>query len=130
MNPLILDFLNSIGISINGFFDKFKYILEPVQVDYSNSILANQIYDLSILLFILSILIIGLITVLISNLIIYINMDRIRNFFNNKFIRWYLDFNKKLMSIEIIILGSSILYFMYTLSKGILFIATHPITII
>lgn len=114
---------------LKGFFDKFQYILEPVQVDYSNSVLANQINDISILLFILSLLIIGLITVLIFNMFIYINMDRIINYFNNSFIRWYLSINKKLMSIEIFILGSSILYFMFTLSKGILFIATHPITI-
>nr|YP_010170416.1 hypothetical protein K8K84_mgp054 [Phanerochaete carnosa]QRZ60398.1 hypothetical protein [Phanerochaete carnosa] len=114
---------------ISGMFDKFKFILEPMQVDYSNEVLANQIYDLSILLFILSILILGLIIVLLFNMFIYINMSKIIDFFDNKFIRWYLVLNKKFITIEIFILGSTILYFMYTLSIGILFIATHPIII-
>lgn len=108
-------------------FDKLKFILEPMQVNYSNDILANQIYDLSILLFILSILITGLIAVLLFNMIVYINMDRIIKYFNNKYIRWYLVFNKKVLGFEICILGSSILYFMYNLSVGIRFIATHPV---
>ena len=34
-----------------------------------------------------------------------------------------------MISIEIFLLGISILFFMYTLSNGILFIATHPIII-
>ena len=71
----------------------------------------------------------GLIIVLIFNMFIYINMDRFINFFNNKFIKWYLVLNKKFISIEIFILGTTILYFMYTLSIGIRFIATHPIII-
>jgi hypothetical protein len=114
---------------INGIFEQFKFILEPIQVNYSNEILANQIYDLSILLFILSIIITGLIIVLIFNILILIYMDRFINYFKNKYIRWYLFFNKKIIKIEIFILGISILYFMYTLSNGILFIATHPIVI-
>lgn len=57
-------------------------------------------------------------------------MDKIIKFFNNKFIYWYLVINKKkkqILSIEIFILGSTILYFMYNLIKGIRFIATRPI---
>ena len=50
---------------LNGVFDKIKFILEPVQVNYSNEVLANQIYDLSILLFVLSLIIVGLIIVLL-----------------------------------------------------------------
>lgn len=79
------------NIFIKDFFAKFHSLLKPVQVDYSDSILANQINDLSIILFILSILITGLIIVLLFNLFIYINMDRIIKFFNNKFIKWYLN---------------------------------------
>jgi hypothetical protein len=123
------NFGNMFSTYINGIFEKFKYILEPVKVNYSDELLANQIYDLSILLFILSILITGLIIILLFNLFLFINIDRIIKIFNNKFIRWYLLFNKKIMSIEILILGSSIIYFMHILSKGILFIATHPIDI-
>ena len=83
----------------------------------------------TIILFIFSILIIGMIIVLLFNIFIYINMDKIIKFFNNKFIKWYLVFNKKFIAIEIFMLGSTIIYFMYNLSVGIRFIATHPIII-
>ena len=112
-----------------GIFDKLRFILEPVQVNYSNEVLANQINDLSILLFVLCIIIFGLIVVLLLNIILYINMDRIIKFFNNKYIKWYLVINKKCLGIEIILLGGTILCFMYTLITGIRFIATHPIII-
>nr|AWN55956.1 hypothetical protein [Pleurotus pulmonarius] len=112
---------------INNLFDKFKFILEPLPVNYSNEILANQIHDLSILLFILSVLITVLLILLLFNILILINMDKIIKIFKNKFILFYLEWNKKVISIEVFLLGGSILYFMYTLSKGILFIATHPI---
>ena len=114
---------------LNGIFDSLKFILEPVQVTYSNDLLANQINDLSILLFVLAIIIFSLIIVLLFNLFMYINMDKIIQFFNNKYIKWYLTLNKKFISIEICFLGCSILYFMYTLITGIRFIATHPIII-
>uniref|UniRef100_UPI0030E06FD3 hypothetical protein n=1 Tax=Daedaleopsis nitida TaxID=1140402 RepID=UPI0030E06FD3 len=114
---------------LNGIFYRLKFILEPVQVNYSNEILANQIYDISILLFILSLIIFGLLVVLLLNIILYINMDRIIKIFTNKYIYWYLVMNKKFLSIEIFILGGTILYFMHTLITGIRFIATHPILI-
>ena len=56
-------------------------------------------------------------------------MDIIIKYFNNKYIIWYLTFNKKMMAIEIFISGVTILYFMFNVSKGILFIATHPVII-
>ncbi len=121
--------LELFNLYIKGIFENLKYILEPVQVNYSNEILANQIYDISILLFVLSIIITGLIIVLIINMLILINMDRIIKYFNNKYIRWYLLFNKKVIGIEILILGVTIIYFMFSLTKGILFIATHPVII-
>ena len=112
-----------------GIFNELKNILEPVSVNYSNEVLANQIYDLSILLFILSLTIVILIIFLLINITLYINMDRIIKIFNNKFIKWYLWTNKKFLSIEIFILGTTILYFMHSLITGIRFIATHPIII-
>ena len=49
------DSLNDLSqVLINGIFDRLKTILEPVQVHYSNEILSNQIYDLSIILFIIN----------------------------------------------------------------------------
>ena len=82
---------------------------------------------MSIFLFILSLIIFGLIVVLLLNIVLYINMDKIINYFNNKYIKWYLVLNKKMISIEICFLGFTILYFMSSLITGIRFIATHPV---
>jgi len=114
---------------LNSFIDILKPVLSPVQVDYSNEILAQQIYGLSILLFILSVLIIFLLLAFMFNILVIIYSDKLMNLFTNKYIRWNIYFNKKIISIELLFLGGSILYFMYMLSYGIHFIATHPITI-
>lgn len=103
-------------------------ILEPISVNYSNEILATQIHHLGIILFVLSILISILILGLLINVLIVINGDKIINFFTNKYIKLYVKWNMKLIGLEVFGLGASILYFMYNLSMGIHFIATHPIT--
>lgn len=105
----------------------FRPILAPVKVDFSNEILANQIYDLSILLFILSIIIYIILISLIVNVVILINSDKLINYFTNKYIKWYINLNKKLIGIEVFFLSGSLLYFMYYLSYGLHYIATHPI---
>ena len=119
------DFYNKTFGTLLEFFANF---IQPVKVDYSNEVLATQINDLSIVLFILSVLIIFLLIAFLFNIIILINSDRILNFFTNKYIRAYINFNKKIISIEVILLGGNIIYFMYNLSYGIHFIATHPIS--
>lgn len=122
--------LNNLGDNIiNGVLDLLKPILEPVQVDYSAQLLSNQIYGISILLFILSIMIFILFIGFIINLLIFVYSDKLINLFNNKYIKWYINFNKKIIGIEICFIGSSLIYFMYMLSYGIHFIATHPIII-
>jgi len=112
---------------INNVMQYLRPILEPVKVSYSNELLANQLNDISIILFIMSIFIIILLIVFMFNILIYINSDKISNYFSNKLIIWYINFNKKIIGIELIFLGSSILYFMYILSYGLHFLATHPI---
>ncbi len=102
--------------------------LKPVNVSYSNELLATQLYGISILLFILCILIIILLIAFMVNLLVYINSDKIINYFNNKYIKWYVSLNKKIIRIELFYLGIAIIYFMYTLSTGLHFLATHPIT--
>lgn len=124
-NNGIDDYTNKL---LNSIIDSIKSILEPIQVSYSNEILANQIYHLSIVLFIMSLLIIILIISFIINVFIFVYSDKVMNYFNNKYIKWYININKKFIGIELLFLGSSILYFMYTLSYGIHFIATHPIS--
>ena len=65
----------------------------------------------------------------ILNIVILVYSDKLMNIFSNKYIRWYIALNKKLIGIEICFLGGSLIYFMYMLSYGIHFIATHPIII-
>jgi len=113
---------------LNNLMNYMKPFLEPVQVSYSNEVLANQIYGISIVLFILSVVIIVLLIFFMINTIMFVYSDRIMNYFSNKYIRWYISINKKFIGIELFLLGTSLLYFMYILSYGIRFIATHPIT--
>jgi hypothetical protein len=112
---------------INNLLDILKPILEPVQVDYSNEVLATQLYHISIILFILAIFIIILFIGFIINLLVLLYSDKIMNYFTNKYIRAYINFNKKIIGIEVSLIGFSILYFMYCLSYGLYFLATHPI---
>lgn len=106
-----------------------KHFLEPVQVNYSNDLLANQIYGISILLFALSVTIIILLIFLLINIVIFTYNEKLINYFSNKYIKLYITINKKFIGIEIFLLGSSLLYFIYILSYGIHFIATHPVII-
>ena len=120
--------LEDFGNRLLGYImDSLRSVLQPVEVSYSNEVLANQINDISIILFIMSILITGLIIALIFNVIVLVNSEKILSYFKNKYIRMYISFNKKLLNIEVIVLGSTIVYYMYNLSMGIRFIATHPI---
>ena len=114
---------------LNYFLNFIKQIIEPVSVNYSNELLANQIYGISIILFILSLVIIILFISFIINIVIFIYSGKLLDYFTNKYIRWYIALNKKLIGIEICFLGGSLLYFMYMVSYGIHFIATHPIII-
>jgi uncharacterized membrane protein len=63
-----------------------KPILEPVSVNYSPEILANQIYGISILLFIMSILIMILLLAFIINITILVYSDKLMSLFTNKYI--------------------------------------------
>lgn len=119
------DFTNKLMDSLMIYI---RPILEPVQVNYSNELLANQIYGISILLFVLSILIIVLLIFLLINIVVFTYSDKLINYFSNKYIKLYISINKKFIGIEIFLLGTSIIYFMYNLTYGIHFIATHPIS--
>jgi hypothetical protein len=112
---------------LNYILDHLKALIEPVSVPYSNEILANQIHGISIILFILSLATLILLIFFIINIVILIHSDKLMSLFSNKYIRAYIAFNKKIIGIELILLGGSLVYFMYMLSYGIHFIATHPI---
>jgi len=108
--------------------DIFIPFLKPVKVSYSNELLATQLYGISLILFILCILLIILLIAFMVNLLIYIKSDRIINYFTNKYIKWYVNLNKKIIGFELFFIGFTILYTMYILTNGIHFLATHPIT--
>lgn len=66
---------------LNTGIDILKPILQPITVDYSNEILSKQIYGISIMLFILSVLIIVLLTAFMINILIIVYSDKLMNFF-------------------------------------------------
>ena len=115
--------------NLEKFIDMFKSILEPVTVDYSNTVLAEQIQGIGILAFIMCVFIMFILSSLLFSMFIFAYSEKLLNYFTNKYIRWYIIINRKLIGFEVICLGGSILYFMFNLIKGIQFIATHPIII-
>jgi hypothetical protein len=106
-----------IGDDLNNFSNKIlnnvigilKPVLAPVQVDYSQAGLAVQIYGISIILFALSLLLIFLLLAFMFNIVIIIYSENLMNLFTNKYIRWYIAFNKKIVGIELFFLGGSII---------------------
>lgn len=121
------DFNAYIDNSLDSIIGYLKPILEPIQVSYSNEVLAEQINGIAIMLFLLSIIIIVLFIFFSLNAIILIYRDRIVNYFSNKYIRAYLKLNSSIIAIELFITSITILYFLFTMSKGLQFIARHPI---
>ena len=100
------------------FMDYLKPILQPIPVNYSNEVLADQINALAILLFLLSLIVIFLFVVFTINAIILIYREKLVNYFSNKYIRAYLKLNTSLIVLELFFLSTTIVYFLYTLSKG------------
>lgn len=113
----------------NKILDFLLPILFAVTVDSSNHILASQIHGISVILFVLSLMIVILIVGLLFNVFILIYSDKFKELFVNKFIRAYINLNKKFIGIgiEIFFLERSILYFMFYLTYGLQFLATHRI---
>ena len=112
-----------------GLLDAIKSVLQPVSVDYSNEVLSNQIYSISITLFILSVIILFLLIVFVFSVISFIYSEKILKYFTNKYIVKYITFNREILKIEIIFLSLILIYFMYNLIFGLHFLATHPINI-
>ena len=105
-----------------------KYILEPVSVDYSNELLAEQIYGISIVLFVMIVCVLILFMSFVFNVLILIFSDNLKKYFTNKYILWYINFNKKIIGLEVGFLSVTIISSLFSIAKGVHFIATHPIT--
>ena len=119
--------LDSYSNLINSWFEIFKSILEPVSVSYSNEVLSNQLYNISIILFILSIALLILLTAFVVNIISFIYSEKLLQYFTNKYIVKYISFNREIIKIEIVVVGFLLIYIMYQLAFGLHFLATHPI---
>ena len=104
-----------------------EYIFEPTASSFSNEVLSNQIHDISILLFLTTLCIVIVFFSLLVNLVLYMFSDRLMCYFNNWYIKWYLTFNKKVITLEIIMLSGWIFYLLYMILFGLHYIATHPI---
>lgn len=68
------------------FVNYVRPFIEPVKVDYSNELLATQIYGISIALFMLSIIIFLMLIFFILNTLIFVYSDKLLNYFKNKYI--------------------------------------------
>ena len=111
----------------NGLVETFGHILKPVSVNYSNEILSNQLYSISILLFILSIVILIILIAFLVNIISFMYSEKLLNYFTNKYIVKYITYNREIIKIEIIFVGFILIYFVYQLAFGLHYLATHLI---
>lgn len=113
--------------SLNLIISYLNPILAPINVTYSNELLASQIQGVSVMLFIITVITMFLFIVFAFNAIILIYRDRIVGYFKNKYIRAYLNLQAKIIAIELIFLSGTIVYFLYNIAIGAQFIARHPI---
>ena len=119
-------------MSINIFKDILEHLkdfIAPQPSNFTVEVLSNQIHDISIILFVLSIVILLLIIALLFNIFILINSDRIINFFNNRYIKWYVGITMKFIGLEVFFLGGIIICLMHSLITGIQYIVQHPVII-
>ena len=115
---------NSIQTKIVNYL---SYIFEPVQHSFTNDIMSNHIQNIGILLVILTAIISIFFISFLFNITLFIFSGRLMSYFTNKYILWYLNFNKKIIAFEIIILSCWIGYLLYVLLVGLHYIATHPV---
>lgn len=111
--------------NIEQLFLFLKGVLEPANVNYSNELLAEQIQGISIVLFIMCLSVLFLFFILILNVLMLMYADKFQNYFTNKYIIWYIKMNRRIIGLEVSFLSIVIVYGLYNILKGILFIATH-----
>ena len=124
--------------NVNFFFENYNYEefirfviqifkLEPVVVDYPQTLLAEQHQGLALALFILSLSAIIIFISLVFSVIFFSLRDRIKSYFKNKYILGYLNLNFKLIALELTCLSLILLYDFYNIVKIAHFLLTHPI---
>lgn len=103
------------------------YIFQPVPLDFPIQVMSNQIQNLSILLWILTICLCIFFISLLINITLYIFSDKLLKYLKNKYLLIYINFNKKVIVFEIIMLSIWIFYILYLLLTGLHYIAIHPV---
>lgn len=124
--------------NVNLFFNNYNYEdflryviqifkLEPVIVDYPQTLLADQHQGLALALFILSLSGVIIFISLVFSVIFFSLRDRIKSYFKNRYILGYLNLNFKLIVIELACLSLILVYDFYFIVKISHFLFTHPI---
>lgn len=134
--PSDFSFFGDSSFSLSDFISIFKplidwaiSLIDPVSVDYPVSVLAEQLYFISIALFFMCLGITLLFVFFFINVLTVIFRDRLANYFKNKYIVTYLNISKYLLIVELVSLFFLILFFLLNLAYGLHFLATHPIKI-
>jgi hypothetical protein len=122
-----LDLVKIQEVILGKLVSSLDYLFEPVTVNFSNELLANQIQNISVLLFLLTVFLSILFISLLFNLTAYLFSGKLMSYFKNKYILRYLSINKKVIVFEIITVSGLIIYLLYTLLFGLQYIASHPI---
>ena len=104
-----------------------NYLFEPVQHSFTIDVMSSHVQNLSVLLFILAALILFFFLSFLFNITLFIFSSKLLNYFSNKYILWYLNFNKKVIGLEILILSGWIGYLLYVLLTGLHYLSTHPV---
>jgi hypothetical protein len=112
---------------LNKIADYLDYIFEPVQLSFSNEVMSQQIQNVSIILWILTVCMSIFFIALLFNIALFIFSGKLQKYFTNKYILWYLSFNKKIIGFEIFMLSGWIFYILYLLLIGLHYIAIHPV---
>jgi hypothetical protein len=90
---------------MNKIADYLDYIFQPVSLNFSNEVMSNQIHNLSILLWIITICLLVFFISLLINITLYIFSEKLLKYFKNKYLLIYINFNKKVIAFEIIMLS-------------------------
>ena len=107
------------------FIHVFK--LEPVSVNYSQTLLAEQHQMLALALFILSISAIFLFLSFVFNVIVFSFRDKFKSYFKNKYILSYLNLSFKFIVLDLSFLFMVLIYNFYYIVRIAHFLVTHPI---
>lgn len=127
----VFNFSNNSNFNLNNFLEELvKFLkLNPVSVDYPQTLLADQHHFLALALIILSVSAIFLFITFMINVIIFSYRDKMITYFKNKYILMYLNLNFKIQLAELIFIAITLIFNMYHIILISHFLFTHPIII-